>query len=40
MLGPVDLLLEHTVVAVGNGFIQGGVLLGVVAHRRLSELIL
>ena len=34
LLGPVDLLLEHPVVAVGDGLLQDGVLLGVVADRR------
>ena len=39
MLGPVDLLLEHAVVSIGDGIIQDFVLLGVVADRRLPELL-
>ena len=39
LLGPVDLLLEHPVVAVGDGLLQDGVLLGVVADRRFPELL-
>ena len=39
LLGPVDLLLEHPVVAVGDGLLQDGVLLGVVADRRPPELL-
>ena len=39
LLGPVDLLLEHPVVAVGDGIFQDVVLLWVVADRRLTELL-
>ena len=38
LLGPIDLLLELPVVAVGDGILQDSVLLGVVADRRLPEL--
>jgi hypothetical protein len=38
-LGPVDLLLKHAVVAVGDGLLQDGVRLGVVADRRPPELL-
>ena len=39
LLGPVDLLLEHPVVAVGYGLLQDGVLLRVVVDRRPPELL-
>ncbi|MFM7856031.1 MAG: hypothetical protein ACKO96_29955, partial [Flammeovirgaceae bacterium] len=39
LLGPVYLLLEHPVVAVGDCLIQDGVLLWVVVDRRPPELL-
>ena len=39
LLGPVDLLLQHPVVAVGNGLLPDLALLGVVVDRRLPELL-
>ena len=39
LLGPVDLLLEHPVVAVGDGLLQDGALLWVVADGRPPELL-
>ena len=39
LLGPVELIFQHPVVAVGNGLPQVLVLLWVVADRRLPELL-
>ena len=39
LLGLVELLLQHPVVAVGDGILQDSALLGVVADRRLPELL-
>ena len=39
LVGPVELFLQHPVVAVGNGIVQDLALLGVVADRRLPELL-
>ena len=37
--GPVDILLQHPVVAVSDGLLQDFALLGVVADRRLPALL-